>query len=368
MDCDQDIQYCTKTYLEERLQWMKEQDLTTSQKSSTWLETRHSMITASDVHKCLSSEAQRNSLIRDKIHPKPVQVSSSSLEHGNLFESVARRFYEILRQCESVEEYGCIRHADIPFIGASPDGAVTDSNSFCYGRLLEIKVPKSRELCIHERYIPIAYWEQMQIQMEVTGLPCCDYLECKVGIFETQKEYEEDSSSSTLCKGLLLHFRSTSTGSDLYDVWIHQIDKKEDYDAFLLRKETEMREKGSIVLIKILFWKVESYFLATVPRDIVWFKEVAFPRVKSTWMDIEEGRKDPNKVVATKKRSMKSMALSEPIVVSMEPTQVSSEPINASLEPSQASSETTNASLEPLVTSLEPVSPSCMFIDTSMCI
>jgi putative phage-type endonuclease len=338
----------TKTYLEECLQWMREQDLTSSQKSLAWLETRHSMITASDVHKCLSSEAQRNSLIRDKILPKPFQVSSSSLEHGHLFESVARRFYEILRGCQPIQEYGCLRHAVIPFIGASPDGAVVDPTSPFFGRLLEIKVPKSRELCIHERYIPIAYWEQMQVQMEVTGLPCCDYLECKVGVFGNQQEYEEDLSTSSLSKGLLVHFRSSVTGRDIYEVWIHQVDnEEEDYDAFLLRKETEMRDNACAILIKILFWKIENYFLATVERDKKWFSEVAFPRVKSTWMEIEEGRKDPSKVITKKQRLLK--------------------PVKEEMVCIQEEEENTILSRTSSDQKVE-VEVSPMFIDTSMCI
>ena len=343
--------------LHERLQWMSEQDLTTSQKSSIWLETRHSMITASDVHKCLSSEAQRNGLIRDKIHPKSLQVSASSLEHGNLFEPVARRFYEILRGCQTIQEYGCLRHRDIPFIGASPDGAVTDINSPYYGSLLEIKVPKSRELCLHERYIPIAYWEQMQIQMEVTELPCCDYLECKVGIFETQKDYEEYDSFE-FYKGLLVHFRSPS-GDDTYDVWIHQVNKEEDYDAFVLRKEREMRDQCTGLLIKILFWRIENYFLATVKRDIPWFTDFALPRVKNAWSEIEEGRKNPgtSKKQTTKKRPCKTGIVDDPVF----PSEVES------ISNTTFEMDDNLSSKEPRSSSPMKIPVPLIFIDTSMC-
>jgi putative phage-type endonuclease len=356
-----------RLYLTECLEWMSKQDLCSSsgQKSSAWLETRHSMITASDVHKCLSSEAQRNSLIRDKIHPKPSLTSASSLEHGNMFEPVARRFYEILHHCQPVQEYGCLRHQIHSFIGASPDGAVTDTHSFLYGRLLEIKVPKSRELCLHERYIPIAYWEQMQIQMEVTGLPCCDYLECKVEVFDSQKSYEECASTDHLFKGLLLHFRSTVTGKDIYEIWFHQMDNEEDYDAFLVRKETEMRDvRTGGVLVKLLFWKIEKYFLATVQRDSVWFTEVAFPRIQSTWIEIEEGRKDPAKAMAgtTRKRPYKSTPKEE--LTSSQIKEVE----NTVLQKLSCNDEETTSSSCIFTVSLSSEQDTTLFIDTSMCI
>jgi len=195
LDQQDDLDYVSK-----QIEWLRSQESET-QKSDAWIIKRQTMITASDVYKCLGTPALLCSLVRDKCVSKPVQIKAAALDHGVTFEPVARKFYEFLRNTE-VAEFGCLRHRNHEFIGASPDGVVVDPQSPFFGRLLEIKVPKSRELCFTSLDIPRAYMVQMQIQMEVADLPRCDYLECKIEHFLSKADFVHKALEFNEYKGV----------------------------------------------------------------------------------------------------------------------------------------------------------------------
>ena len=104
------------------------------------------------------------------------------------------------------------------FLGASPDGINVNPSSSRYGRLLEIKNVKSREI---DGTVSKPYWIQTQVQMEVCDLNECDFLETKFIEYENynsylndivELEYSDDSDSDELntvtCnyKGVILYF------------------------------------------------------------------------------------------------------------------------------------------------------------------
>jgi hypothetical protein len=107
-----------------------------------------------------------------------------------------------------IQEFGCIRHRDHAFIGASPDGVNVDPESERYGRMLEIKNPVNRELT----GVPKPeYWVQMQGQMEVCDLDECDFLETVFKEYENEEAFYKQSQSDcdrkvsgteTDCKGI----------------------------------------------------------------------------------------------------------------------------------------------------------------------
>ena len=53
-------------------------------------------------------------------------------------------------------------------------------------KLLEIKCPLYRTITGE---IPLYYWIQMQIQMEVCNMPECDYFECNFRQYADKNEY-----------------------------------------------------------------------------------------------------------------------------------------------------------------------------------
>jgi predicted phage-related endonuclease len=100
---------------------------------------------------------------------------NSPLHWGQKFEPLSVLIYERDYNTK-VEDFGCIQHPKYNFIGASPDGIVTDKKSQKFGKMLEIKNVVSREIT----GIPKKeYWVQMQLQMEVCDLDECDFLETK---------------------------------------------------------------------------------------------------------------------------------------------------------------------------------------------
>ena len=110
--------------------------------------------------------------------------TESAFHFGHKFEPLSTNFYEFLYNTK-IGEFGCIRHDKYNIIGASPDGINILKKNKRFGRLLEIKNPKSRVIT----GIPKKeYWVQMQIQMEVWNLNECDFLETK---FEEYKNEEE---------------------------------------------------------------------------------------------------------------------------------------------------------------------------------
>jgi putative phage-type endonuclease len=88
---------------------------------------------------------------------------------GQMFEEVISRIY-MHKTGSQVLEFGLMRHPDVPFIGASPDGIRTD------GIMIEIKCPQSRSIRPEP---PKYYWSQMQSQMEICNLEQCDFIEAK---------------------------------------------------------------------------------------------------------------------------------------------------------------------------------------------
>jgi hypothetical protein len=154
------------------------------QRTTQWYEDMKTMLTASEFSKLLSSgELTRNKLIQSKINPEVrdnrLAVSTEFMiatDWGIRFEPVVKRYLEKLWKC-TIYECGRLRH-ETHKNGASPDGIIINTESEKYGRLVEIKCPYSRK--IEDKKIPEDYWIQMQIQMEVTDLVECEYVEVEI--------------------------------------------------------------------------------------------------------------------------------------------------------------------------------------------
>ena len=73
-------------------------------------------------------------------------------------------------------EIGLVQHRDYPWLGASPDGITED------GLLIEIKCPLTRKI---EPKVPKHYWPQVQLQLEITDLEECDFIQYRPGDTES---------------------------------------------------------------------------------------------------------------------------------------------------------------------------------------
>ena len=195
------------------------------QRTPVWYDARGKMLTASEIASVLDCNIYQSSydLLLKKLKPGSVGLlDSPALEWGNKFEPVAVQFYEFLSN-EVVHEIGLVTHAIHKWLGASPDGLILS------GKLLEIKCPFMRSIGDE---IPIYYWIQMQIQMEVCDMNVCDYLECEFHQYATKEDYVADTSVDISLKGVHV--------------------------------DTDDAE---------IYWRLDGCSLKTVARDRVWFAD-----------------------------------------------------------------------------------------------
>jgi hypothetical protein len=189
-------------------------------------------------------------------------------------------------------EFGCIQHREHPFIGASPDGIVMTRDHPAYGRMLEIKNVVNREI----NGIPsMAYWIQMQVQMEVCNLEECDFVET---VFKEYDYTEEDLFYSNAknrvyeYNGVILYFikRDYSDSSPKY-VYMpmnsnSNLDKTQ-VNAWI--DEQKQANKEDYVLFKRIYWYCETFSCVLVHRSREWFA-AALPKVREIWATIEKER------------------------------------------------------------------------------
>ena len=165
--------------------------------------------------------------------------NSIATEWGNLFEPIALNLYEHITNV-TVYSLGLVTHSKYNWIGASPDGLIMS------GRLLEIKCPISRTI---GKCIPLYYWIQMQIQMEVCNINVCDYFECDFYKYSNIDEYESDISKESN-KHLLDNSINFGT-----------IKPEKSSVENSLNNESE----------NITYYKIIDFYLKPVKRDKKWF-------------------------------------------------------------------------------------------------
>ena len=131
------------------------------QKSQEWYEIRNKIVTSTDVSTILdlNKYQSKRELILKKIKNE-ISTPNEAMEWGNFFEPIAIDIYSKINNLK-VFDLGLLIHDEHKFLGASPDGLIINNS------LLEIKCPFSKKVY---KEIPINYWIQTQIQMEVCNL------------------------------------------------------------------------------------------------------------------------------------------------------------------------------------------------------
>jgi putative phage-type endonuclease len=225
-----------------------------AQRSEEWFKMRDTMITASDGGTIVGMNPYETnySFISKKVHGKPFETSQSCY-HGKKLEQVATMIYEY-RMNVKVMEFGLCQHPKYNFLGASPDGIVSeyklktksgktweeleeelklikkqeDKFKFltanCYktkyvGRMLEIKCPSGRQIImdkeapevygVHGEKItvlykdvkkgicPAYYWVQVQLQLQCCELDECDFWQMSITEYKNRQDFEKDTNKQT---------------------------------------------------------------------------------------------------------------------------------------------------------------------------
>ena len=280
-----------------------------AQRTNEWYEFRHGLITASNLYKVFGSESLCNSLIYEKCLPLNMETdcvstyvnTSSPMHWGQKYEPVSVMIYEKIYG-SNVEEFGCVQHPAYPYIGASPDGIITDPESDRYGRMLEIKNIVNRDITVPSK----AYWIQMQMQMETCDLDECDFLETRFHEYENEEQfYEEHFNDVDKHKGVILYFieRSSMCNSPKYVYMPFSIGLiKQDVCEWIENTKTQMR--GSWSLYTTIYWKLEELSCILVERNRPWFKS-AQPHIANIWNTILLERENGFEHRATKKKITK---------------------------------------------------------------
>jgi putative phage-type endonuclease len=142
------------------------------QRTPAWYEVRRGLMTASDAAGALGIPAftgqkrPREELLRQKV--SGTFTGNFMTQWGqNNEDQVRDRAMRALG--ETAWDVGLVVHPDLPWLGASPDG-VTNT-----GRLIEIKCPYRRKP--DPQTVPHHYYPQIQVQLAVTGLDQCYFVQ-----------------------------------------------------------------------------------------------------------------------------------------------------------------------------------------------
>ncbi len=165
----------------------------TEQRTPEWYIQASKLLTASELGGIFGSPRARGQLVMSKaIPPTPEEIERrcskpltclsqhmSPFDWGIRFEPVVKQIYEYRHRVQ-IADLGRLVHPTDPRIAASPDGLVAvaeDPTSPRLGALVEIKCPITRE--IENDKVPADYYTQMQLQLEVTNVDVCYYVEAK---------------------------------------------------------------------------------------------------------------------------------------------------------------------------------------------
>ena len=204
---------------------------------------------------------------------------------GQKYEPISIMWYEYFYKTK-ISDFGCIKHKNIDFLAASPDGINTCQKSKLYGRMLEIKNIVNREI----NGIPKKeYWIQMQVQMECCELDECDFLETKFIEYENVDEFNLDGdfnlSKEKNYKGIIMYFISNNL--PLYEYCPFFCKKEE----FIKWEDDIMKKHKNLTWIKNIYWKLDKISCVLVERNKQWFNN-AKPIIDNLWKTIKYEREN----------------------------------------------------------------------------
>ena len=246
------------------------------QRTQAWYEQGKQVLTASEFSKLLGTPRSVSQLVMSKV---PTEVSQKTnrlacmscemgpFDWGVRFEPVVK---QILTESWGVKivDAGRIMHPTDSHIAASPDGIILDATDPArIGRLLEIKCPITRKI---GEGVPFDYWCQMQIQMEVTGIDECEYVEVKL----------ESIQGTT----------TDISGEAQGHVWLLQNPMTCEMTYRYTEGEAAALKTDGWHELEKIPWRLSKMYAVTVTRDRGWFLETAEAREKF-WNDVELARK-----------------------------------------------------------------------------
>lgn len=266
------------------------QDLCTrpqlEQRTTAWYKQMGTLISASELGSLFGSVKQRAQLILSKVNPvtRPPQplalesVHMSAFDWGIRFEPVVKQIYTYKYQT-TIQELGRLLHPVDPRCSASPDGLIVSQERF--GRLLEIKCPVTRQ---PDGRVPKDYYHQMQMQLHVTGLDVCDFVEAV---------FHSPYSSPLKKDGQGLLFGQIAL---IYTVDHQGLDQNGRYEYGPVNTEPRTFEpvlKDNERVAELVPWKLLEWHEQQVVRSEAWWL-TAKTAMTAFWDDVAKAKVDPS--------------------------------------------------------------------------
>jgi putative phage-type endonuclease len=293
------------------------------QKSKEWFDMRNNMITASSGAAALgeSKYDTLESFIYEKVFGREFN-ENKFVHHGKKYEHIATMLYQHIYNVK-VGEFGLLRHPNIDFIGASPDGICSaytldgKRGSPLLGTMVEIKCPMTREIKtsgdVKDGICPYYYWVQVQLQLQCCDLQRCDFIQLNIKEYESQDEFMNDDwiPSHTENQNMSIVINKKWVRNAVIQLlpiyWTQKVkfEKREWYSKYLYPPSLDMTKEEILEWIdsekqkfstsehankykfdKPLFFKVVSSHNTIIMREDSWFEQ-SLPKLKETWEKIK---------------------------------------------------------------------------------
>jgi putative phage-type endonuclease len=250
--------------------------------------------------KCCNPYSTKRQYFLDKCRGSTFKGNIATY-HGQKYEQVATDLYK-KKTGKDVLEFGLIRHPELSWLAASPDGITPD------GVMIEIKCPYRRKIT---GITPLYYFIQVQLQLEVCNLDFCDFLEYEFIEFETEEEWLDEETHDTIFSntGLLIQIEKKNIDPDIIpnpgeNEYIYApfniLDNVKELIKWADDKIVEVQNRFnctdkyvSTLNIKICYWKVGVSCCTRIERDKEWFANVK-PVFEKEWNLITYYKKEDN--------------------------------------------------------------------------
>jgi hypothetical protein len=200
----------------------------------------------------------------------------SAFDWGIRFEPVVKQIYEY-KYGVTVKELGRLIHPTYNKCSASPDGLVYNCpKNERTGRLVEIKCPVTREI---DGSVPKDYYAQMQMQLHVTQLKLCDYVEAQ---FSSKYNNTPERIGPGLYNGFvaLIRYAEMKGDNEFYYV----------YSPINVDCDWTPEVKEDEELVEIIPWRLIQWHEQIVTRSEEWWASIK-PIIDQFWEDVEKAKR-----------------------------------------------------------------------------
>jgi hypothetical protein len=257
----------------------------TTQRTLDWYTEFKRCLTASEFYKIVCPPRERGILVLQKSgklelngrssNTAVLRCNMSAFDWGICFEPVVKLILESTWE-STIHDVGRFVHLTNTKLAASPDGLIIKSvkHPEMGGHLLEIKCPKSRTIGLK---VPIEYFYQMQLQLEVTGVRACEYVEAK---FDFKEENFVKPLSGWYGKIAVIGYFNEKAYEWLPCKYIYGPLADLDWKPDLGLNEN---------ILEMNQWVCEKIHHERVYRDEVWFSKL-IPKIDEFWSDVEKSK------------------------------------------------------------------------------